>query len=421
MIRRFCLYGFLKNQRYFEPFLILAFLEKGLDFFAIGLLVGFREIATVVLEIPSGAVADVFGRRRSMIISFVFYILSFTVFAVAGSVVPLMGAMLFFALGDSFRTGTHKAMIFQWLQLEGRLDERTQVYGYTRSFSKLGSALSSLIAGVLVFLSGNFVAVFWLSIIPYALNLVNFLGYPAALEGEARREANLGEAFRLTGRALRQTTTRAGLRALILESMLLEGTFKVTKDYLQPILKALALGLSLPLVGGLLRDGRLDGDQRTAIVIGLVFFVYFLLMGAASRRAHRFCQWAGGEERMTRLAWGANLLAFAVMGAGLYLGLAWPAVVAFLVLGMIQNTFRPAQIARIDGQSESVMGATILSIESQSKSLAGAVLAPLLGWLVDAERAADPAQVQAFCPVAAVGVITALVALFFRRGRKAAA
>ena len=30
MLFRFSLYGFLKNQRYFEPFLVLVFLEKGL-------------------------------------------------------------------------------------------------------------------------------------------------------------------------------------------------------------------------------------------------------------------------------------------------------------------------------------------------------------------------------------------------------
>ena len=41
MIFRFSLYGLLKNQRYFEPFLILVFLEKGLTFFQIGLLVAF--------------------------------------------------------------------------------------------------------------------------------------------------------------------------------------------------------------------------------------------------------------------------------------------------------------------------------------------------------------------------------------------
>ena len=64
------LYGFLKNQTYFEPFLILAFLEKDLSFFQIGILIGFREVCINIFEIPSGAVADLYGRRRSMIFSF---------------------------------------------------------------------------------------------------------------------------------------------------------------------------------------------------------------------------------------------------------------------------------------------------------------------------------------------------------------
>ena len=59
MLFRFCLYGFLKNQRYFEPFWVLAFLEKGLNFFLLGLLFGFRELATNLMEIPTGAIADV--------------------------------------------------------------------------------------------------------------------------------------------------------------------------------------------------------------------------------------------------------------------------------------------------------------------------------------------------------------------------
>ena len=44
MLFRFSLYGFLKNQRYYDAFLILAFREKGLTFFQIGLLIGFREV-----------------------------------------------------------------------------------------------------------------------------------------------------------------------------------------------------------------------------------------------------------------------------------------------------------------------------------------------------------------------------------------
>ena len=110
MLFRFSLYGFLKNQRYFEPFLYLALMENGLSFFVIGLLIGFREIIVNVFEIPSGAIADTFGRRKAMILSFVAYTGSFILFGLAHPVWMFFLAMFFFAIGDAFRTGTHKAL-----------------------------------------------------------------------------------------------------------------------------------------------------------------------------------------------------------------------------------------------------------------------------------------------------------------------
>ena len=133
----------------------------GLSYFVIGLLIAFRELMINLLEIPTGGVADLCGRRRSMIFSFVAYIISFFIFGISGlaasaslgplgALVPLLlVAMFFFAVGDAFRTGTHKALIFSWLRLQGRTDERTKVYGYTRSWSKIGSAVSVLIASAI--------------------------------------------------------------------------------------------------------------------------------------------------------------------------------------------------------------------------------------------------------------------------------
>ena len=80
MIYRFSVYGFLKNLRLFEPFIILLFREDGLSFLQIGLLYSIRDIATNFLEIPSGIYADAFGRRKSMLFSFSAYIVSFIVF-----------------------------------------------------------------------------------------------------------------------------------------------------------------------------------------------------------------------------------------------------------------------------------------------------------------------------------------------------
>jgi len=167
---KFCAYGFLKNLRLFEPFLILFFLEAGLSFLEIGMLYSVREIMRNLLEMPAGILADALGRRRTMINSFAFYIISFLTFYFAHSFVLLMTAMIFYALGDAFRTGTHKAMIFDYLKIKGWQDQKVHYYGHTRSWSQLGSALSALIAGVLVFFTGHYRLIFVFSTIPYVLD-----------------------------------------------------------------------------------------------------------------------------------------------------------------------------------------------------------------------------------------------------------
>ncbi|MFH1539729.1 MAG: MFS transporter, partial [bacterium] len=225
MLFRFSLYGFLKNQQYYDPFIILAFREKGLSFLAIGTLIAFREITINILEIPSGAVADIYGRRRSMILSFCAYIASFAVFGMAFSLPLLFAAMFLFAVGEAFRTGTHKAMIFTWLRIHGRADERTKVYGYTRSWSKFGSAVSVILAAIFVLVSNNYVYIFYLSIIPYALGIVNFLGYPKELDGEPARDASLAGTIRHLKESLSEAIRRASVRRLMLESMGFEGVF----------------------------------------------------------------------------------------------------------------------------------------------------------------------------------------------------
>ena len=126
MLFRFSLYGMLKNQRYYDPFLILAFREKGLSFLQIGILIGFREIVMNLFEVPSGAVADLYGRRRSMIFSFSAYIASFVTFALSSSLSLLFGGMFFFSLGEAFRSGTHKGDDFRLAPVRGTIGRENE-------------------------------------------------------------------------------------------------------------------------------------------------------------------------------------------------------------------------------------------------------------------------------------------------------
>jgi len=415
MIRRFSLYGFLKNQRYFEDWWLLAFLAKGISYTEWGFLIGFRELMVNVMEIPSGAIADLFGRRKSMILSFVAYIISFVIFGAAQGLPLLFLGMAFFGVGDAFRTGTHKAMIFTWLRNEGRADEKTRVYGYTRSWSKLGSALCVLIAGAFVFTTGMFEYTFYFAVVPYLLSLVNFFGYPKALEGEirGRKEVSLREIAVHLGESLRDAFRKADLRRLVFESMGFEGIYKAAKDYLQPILmSAAALWL-----GSMVVTEDLSTPQKTALVATPVFFVLYLLAAAASRNAHRLVDEPGEEDRSARKLWGLDLLAFAAIIPATLLGLHPLMILGFMTLTVMQNLWRPVLISRFDAHAHHAKKATLLSIESQAKSVSTMILAPILGFSIDLVKSRGVCMDGGeFWPIGVLGTLIALV-FFLTAGR----
>jgi len=430
MLRRFSLYGFLKNQQYYDPFMVLAFLQMGLSFTMIGLLIGFREVAVIIMEVPTGAIADLFGRRKSMILSFASYIVSFATFGSvglaaaegaleAGLVLPLLlVAMFFFAVGDAFRTGTHKAMIFTWLRIENRTDERTKVYGYTRSWSKIGSAVSVVLACIFVFATSNFIYVFFFSIVPYILNIVNFLGYPPEVDGGAKKENSIGEVIGHLREALAVSCRQASLRRLIFESMGFEGFFKASKEFLYPILKAAAIGLTAALLSGF----TLSEEQRTIVLLGPVLVLLYVFSAVASRKAHVLVDHHGHEDTTAKWLWGVIALVFLALVPGMYYGVHAVMIAGFVALYIMQNLWRPVLISRFDAHSDEAKGATVLSIESLAKSTATMIFAPLLGFAVDTVTLMrDPTGAHAwYWPVGVGGAVIALGFFLTAKGSPAA-
>lgn len=398
MLWRFSLYGFLKNQRYFEPFIILFFLQQGLSFTQIGLLIGFRELAINLMEVPSGAIADLFGRRRCMMLSFAAYIVSFLLFGLSRSYAQLFAAMAFFAVGEAFRTGTHKAMIFTWLRLQGRLDEKTKVYGFTRSWSKIGSAVSTLIAVVIVWQAQDYAWVFFLATVPYVAGLINFAAYPKELEGRPAARVGVRDVFCHLGKCVADAARVRGLRRLMLESMSFEGVYKAVEDYLQPVVRNLAF-----LVVGWAWLGE---TRRSALLIGAVYILLYLGSALASRYAHRLAARAGGEARGSRMLWLVVFCTYAALTPLLYFGYHGPAVAVFVLLAMVQNLWQPMLVSRFDNFASETEGATVLSIESQARALATMVIAPVFGVAVDYVRASGPGG--EFWPVALIAAAIAL-------------
>lgn len=377
---KFGLYGFLKNLRFFEPFIYLFFLEKGLTYFQIGMLITVRELMRNLMEIPSGVLADAFGRRRTLVFSFIAYIISFAIFFLLSSWGAFIVAMVFYSFGDSFRTGTHKAMIFEYLNIKGWAEQKVYYYGHTRSWSQFGSALSSLAAAGLVFYSGNYQTIFLYSILPYLLDLFLILSYPKELDGSSldRKEVRLGETFRSLFKEFKHAFLNLKFAKTISNIASFSGYLKAVKDYLQPLL--LMLVLMLPV------SFTIEKEKISSLIIGGTYFVIYLLTSVASRNSGWISEKYKNQATVLNRTLLFGLLAGAVSGSLYMTGSAfWSvfSVLLFVFLFIIENIRRPVGVSYMAGLLDHKILATTLSVESQVKGMFAAVIAPVMGFLAD--------------------------------------
>ena len=331
----------------------------------------------MLTEIPSGAIADALGRRRTLLMAFLVYILSFLSFYFSNSFILMAVAMIFFALADAFRSGVHKAMIFHYLQKKGWSSHKTNYYGHTRAWSQRGSALSSLLAGVIVFYSGNYRIIFLASVFPYLIDMLLIWSYPGWLDGAIKNFDALGvkQKFIRVKQGFVQSFKKPLFLKAVVNTSVYTGYFKAVKDYVQPVIKMFAL--SIPAFA------YLNDDKKTALFVGMFYFVIYLLTAWMSRRSGRF------KEIFKNYAAPMNLTLLIGFGAGVISGLVFLtgwyslAILGFVLIMMVENLRKPIGVSMIAELSREDSMATMLSLTSQVKSLFAAIIAPLIGLVAD--------------------------------------
>lgn len=389
--RKFQMYGFLKNLRFFEPFLILFFLSSGFSYLQIGILYSIKSIATNILEIPTGVIADLYGRKKSMLFSMISYIISFLIFYFSRSFYLYILAMIFFSFGEAFRTGTHKAMIFQYLKINGMENLKVQYYGATRAASQLGSALNSLIAASIVFVSGNYRTVFFIAILPYILNLINLATYPNELD-----KAEVKKTKKQTLKDFIDAVASWRVLKILLNTSSYSAIFKSLKDYLQPILESFAL--SIPIFVWL------DDKKRSSIVIGIVYFFLYLLTSYASKNSWKIGKKSSSFALNLTLFVGALSVIFA--GVSYIFNFYIVSILIFIVLYILENLRRPIAVSYVGDNVESDALASVLSVESQATTLLTAVFSIVLGFFADKFGVGQSVSI--------LGIILLLMSLFFK-------
>ncbi len=157
----------------FMPFMIPFYQDNGLTLSDISILKAIYSISIVVLEIPSGYLADVLGRKRTLIIGSILGFIGFLTYSVSFGFVGFLIAEIILGFGQSLISGADSAMLYDTLEDLNRKDEYVKYEGRVISIGNLAETVAGIIGGLLVGISLRF---------PYIMQtVVAFIAVPASI------------------------------------------------------------------------------------------------------------------------------------------------------------------------------------------------------------------------------------------------
>ena len=114
---------------------------RGFSLVEIGFAESVFHVASLLFEVPSGVISDVFGRKKSMVLSQCMMLVSSLLMLVSDTMAGVLPAMVFSAFGYNFASGTRESLAYETLKAEGR---EAEYDGYASTDMMLYTFFSSL-------------------------------------------------------------------------------------------------------------------------------------------------------------------------------------------------------------------------------------------------------------------------------------
>ena len=377
---KFKFYGFFKNLKFFEPYLIIIFLAWEINLFQIGILIAIQEVITLIFEVPSGMLADTRGKKTELLFCFVFYIISFIFYFMGPAYIFLIFGAMLFGLGEAFRSGTHKAMEMKWMEKNDILQYKSFVYGTTRSYSLYGSAISSVLSIILILNIPASRWIFLVTIIPYVIDFVLIATYPSYMNEHSPKKGSYWKDFIGAFKGLKIVVTDRRLRKGLLSMSFYDGIYKSLKDYIQPIIK---LFIAILLMDFALTTSPLEEEFFLTLILGLIYASFYLVSSYSSKKAY-FIQ---KKVKSSKFAMDLIFYIFAILILGeailIWFQIPLLIIIFYLFIYIFYNMRRPISIDFLGDVMSKDQRATILSVEALLKSILVAIFAPLFGYIAE--------------------------------------
>lgn len=149
-------YSFINNLSMSSSIWVLYLAYKGMNLMQIGLLEGIYHLTGLLFEIPSGAAADLLGRKKTLIISRILMVISCIIMLFADSFLGFALSFLFQALSGNFNSGAEEALLFDSLKLLGKEEHYLTVSGRISTLFEVSQGIATVAGGILAEYSYTF-------------------------------------------------------------------------------------------------------------------------------------------------------------------------------------------------------------------------------------------------------------------------
>ncbi len=352
-------FNFFKSLQFFGAVAVPFYLRRvGLDYAGMFTLEAVFSLSMMAFEIPTGVVADRWGRKTSLFAGSLFFGAGFLMFGLFTSFAILLAAEVVCAFGMTMMSGADRALVYEILKSRGEEAHAAAAMARYDAFGTAGLALA-FPAGSLFVTSGvaDYETALGLVFVATAA-AVGLAGLAVLFVREEVRQRNPASAIRQGAEGFLFVFRRKGLRAFALDYALVSSTTFFMFWFYQSLL--LENGFPVGLLG------------FVASAFNLSSFVLLLVLPAAERGLG-----VGRTLFLTSLVSGLfYFLPVAVPGSA-------AALAAIFVVTNLRAFRTPLLSALMNAEIGDSDRATVLSGVSMIERIATMLLYPVVGMLAD--------------------------------------
>ena len=335
------------------PIIVLFFQENGLNLMEVMILQSVYSCTIAITEIPSGYIADYFGRKNSLILGTVLTFCGYLIFSNFSSFEIFICAQIIIAIGGSLMSGADSALMYDTLLETEDEKHYTKVEGRTYAIGNFSEAVAGLLGGFLATTSLLLPVQVQTSIlflcIPIAISLVE-----PSLHKKDKIEKGFYSIIKVVRYSLLENTK---LRWLIIYSSIM-GVATLSAAWLaQPFFKSIDVSL---------------------VYYGILWAFLNVTAGFSSVNSYKYEQKHNTPNLLLILGILMSLSFFIIYFLPNYYGL----ILIFSIYYM-RGIITPLLKNQININTKSNIRATVMSVRSFILRISFAIIAPILGYLAD--------------------------------------